>query len=141
MPCQSYDSSWDSHDSDRDKIRELKKQADMLARIACKALTELEDNKISDVLLLKDDEVRVWWAAHKEADRKERERVAELERRKRIKAEALARLSDEEKELLGLAPKAKPYTGRRTRTTPVISWQDDKGNIWMSHEDEDDEDK
>ena len=141
MPCQSYDSSWDSHDSDRDKIRELKKQADMLARIACKALTELEDNKIEDLLLLKDDEVRVWWAAHKEADRKERERVAELERRKRIKAEALARLSDEEKELLGLAPKAKTYNGRRTRATPVISWQDDKGNIWMSHEDEDDEDK
>ncbi len=90
MPCQSYDNSWDDG-SDARKIRELKKQADMLARIACKALTELEDNKISDVLLLKDDEVRVWWAAHKEADRKERERVAELERRKRVKAEALAR--------------------------------------------------
>lgn len=103
MPCQSYDSRWDDYDSDRDKIRELKKQADMLARIACKALQELEDNKISEVLLLKDDEVREWWAKHKEADRKERERVAELERRERVKKEALARLSAEEKELLGLA--------------------------------------
>lgn len=103
MPCQSYDSRWDDYDSDRDKIRELKKQADMLARIACKALQELEDNKISEVLLLRDDEVREWWAAHKEADRKAREAKAELERRERVKAEALARLSAEEKELLGLA--------------------------------------
>ena len=45
MPCQSYDSSWDSGDDDRRKIRELKKQADMLARIACKALNELENQQ------------------------------------------------------------------------------------------------
>ena len=106
MPCQSYDSSWDQHDSDRDKIRELKKQADMLARIACKALAELEANEIEDMLLLRDDEVRVWWKKHKEDDAREKARVAELERRKRIKAEALAKLSSEERELLGLAPKA-----------------------------------
>ena len=72
MPCQSYDSSWDNG-SDERKIRELKKQADMLARIACKALAELENNKIEDMLLLKDDEVRTWWAKHKEDDRKAKE--------------------------------------------------------------------
>jgi hypothetical protein len=42
MPCQSYDSSWDRADDDRQKIKELKKQADMLARIACKALSHKE---------------------------------------------------------------------------------------------------
>ena len=57
MPCQSYDDNWRSYDSDRDKVNELKKQADMLARIACKALDELEKNKIEDMLLLRDDEV------------------------------------------------------------------------------------
>jgi hypothetical protein len=30
MPCQSYDDNWRSYDSDRDKVKELKKQADML---------------------------------------------------------------------------------------------------------------
>ena len=60
MPCQSYDDSWDRASDDRDKIRELKKQADMLARIACKALAELENNEIEDLLLLKDEEVRTW---------------------------------------------------------------------------------
>jgi len=108
MPCQSYDSSWDRHDDDRDKIRELKKQADMLARIACKALSELEENKIEDMLLLRDDEVREWWQKHKEDDRKAREAREARERRAAKKSAALAKLSEEEKELLGLAkPKTK----------------------------------
>jgi hypothetical protein len=102
MPCQSYDSSWDRHDSDRDKIQELKKQADMLARIACKALAELEDNKIEDLLLLRDDEVRTWWMKHKEDDRKAKEAREAKERRAAIKKAALAKLSEEEQELLGL---------------------------------------
>ena len=103
MPCQSYDSRWEDHSDDRDKIRELKKQADMLARIACKALQELEDNKISDVLLLRDDEVRGWWAEHKEADRKAREAREAKERRAALKKSALSKLSEEEKEVLGIA--------------------------------------
>ena len=103
MPCQSYDDDWRSHDSDRDKIKELKKQADMLARIACKALQELEDNKIEDMILLRDDEVRTWWQKHKEDDRKAREAREARERRAAIKKAALSKLSEEEKEVLGIA--------------------------------------
>ena len=40
MPCQSYESNWAHSSSDSD-VRRLKKEADKLARIACKALTEL----------------------------------------------------------------------------------------------------
>lgn len=118
MPCQSYDSRWDDYDSNSDKIRELKKQADMLARIACKALQELEDNKISEVLLLKDDEVREWWAKHKEADRKAREAKAEQRRRAQVKKAALSKLSDEEKELLGL-DKAKAKAKAKSSGVPA----------------------
>ena len=107
MPCQSYDNSWDDG-SDARRIRELKKQADMLARIACKAMTELERNEIEDLLILKDDEVRTWWTKHKEDDAREQARLAEIERKARVKQEALDRLSDEEKEVLGLAPKKSP---------------------------------
>ena len=110
MPCQSYDSSWDNG-SDERKIRELKKQADMLARIACKALAELENNKIEDMLLLKDDEVRTWWAKHKEDDRKAREAREARERRASIKKAAMAKLSEEEKEVLGIT-KLKTKNGR-----------------------------
>jgi len=120
MPCMSYDNQWDSG-SDQRKIKELKKQCDMLARIACKALTELEKNEVEDLLLLQDDEVRNWWTAHKEADRKEQARLAEAERKQRIKQEALARLSDEEKELLGLAQpkKSKPKTASKASSSSV----------------------
>lgn len=108
MPCQSYDDNWRSYDDDRDKVKELKKQADMLARIACKALAELEDNKIEDMLLLRDDEVRQWWAKHKEDDRRAKEAREAKERRAAIKKAALAKLSEEEKELLGIVkPKTK----------------------------------
>lgn len=119
MPCQSYDSSWDSGDDDRRKIRELKKQADMLARIACKALNELEKNQIEDMLLLRDDEVRTWWKKHKEDDAREQARLAEVERKKRIKEEALAKLSTEERELLGLAPKVTQTKSRSKLPQPV----------------------
>lgn len=103
MPCRDYGS--DDWAPSSDEVRKLKERADKLARIACKAMTALEENGIEDFLLLKDDEVREWWQKHKEADRKEQARIAEIERRERVKAEALARLSDEEKELLGLARK------------------------------------
>jgi hypothetical protein len=137
MPCQSYDSSWDSGNDDRRKIRELKKQADMLARIACKALAELENNKIEDMLLLRDDEVRVWWKKHKEDDAREQARVAEAERKKRIKEEALAKLSSEERELLGLASAKPAVKSKRGPIVPAKKIAQD----WLLDEIYDDDEK
>lgn len=116
MPCRDYESdNWDYSSENR----KLKQQADKLARIACKAMQALEELEQEDFLLLKDDEVRQWWAQHKEADRKEKARVAEKERRERVKAEALARLSAEEKELLGLAPAKKSSKKKASSSSPV----------------------
>ena len=120
MPCQSYDNSWDDG-SDQRKIRELKKQVDKLARIACKALTELEKNEIEDLLLLQDDEVREWWKKHKEDDAREQARLAEVKRIARIRKEALSKLSSEEQELLGLAkPKTSSKRSRKIDDDEVI---------------------
>lgn len=105
MPCRDYESDSWGHADDSGRVGKLKEQADRLARMACAAMDELEANGIAEVLLLKNDELREWWTAHKEADRKEKARIAEKERKARVKQEALDRLSDEEKELLGLAPK------------------------------------
>ena len=58
MPCRDYGYE-DQARADR------KKRADMLARIACKAMTELEKHGNADFLLLQDDEVREWWTQHK----------------------------------------------------------------------------
>ena len=107
MPCMSYDTNW-ANDSSNREVRKLKAEADKLARIACKAMSALEEEGKADFLMLKDDELRAWWKKHKEDDAREQARIAEKERRERVKAEALASLSDEAKELLGLAkPKKK----------------------------------
>lgn len=99
MPCMSYDDRSDYSE------REWKRKTDMLARIACRALQALEDMGKEDFLLLQDDEVRTWWAAHKEADRKAREAAEAKRVRNEAKKRALAKLSDEEKVLLGLKKK------------------------------------
>lgn len=43
-----------------------------------------------------------WWARHKEEDRRRREREVEQARIKRRRAEALSRISEADKKLLGL---------------------------------------
>lgn len=119
MPCQSYESNWANDYSD-EKIKKLKAECDKLARIACAAMTELEKQGREDFLVLKNEEVGHWWAAHKEADRKERERIAEIERKEQVKKDALARLTDEEKELLGLKKSVKH------QNTQEYSWYDEE---------------
>jgi hypothetical protein len=105
MPCRDYES-----DNGYEMREHYKEQCDKLARIACAAMEELERQGKEDFLILKNEEVGHWWAAHKEADRKEKARLSEIERKERVKAEALARLTDEEKELLGLKkPAAKKH--------------------------------
>jgi len=97
----SYESNWASDSNDRD-IKRLKSEADKLARIACKAMTELVKSGHADFLVLKDDEVREWWDKHQEDDRKAQEAKAERARKAKIKKDALAKLSDEEKKILGI---------------------------------------
>ncbi len=113
MPCRDYES-----DNGYDIREHYKQQCDKLARIACAAMEELERQGKEDFLILKNEEVGQWWAAHKEADRKEKARIAEKERRERVKAEALARLTDEENELLGLK-KSSPKKHKKHESTQV----------------------
>lgn len=93
MPCRDYEVDYSSH---------YREQHDRLARIACKAMTALVKEGKADFLLLKDDEVREWWEKHLEADRKAKEEAAEKRRINKLKKEALAKLSDEEKKVLGI---------------------------------------
>jgi len=101
MPCRSYEDDW-AEKSNSEEVKKLKKQVDRLARIACKAMTTLEDLKQEDFVLLQDDEVREWWSAHKIADAKAAAAKAEKIRLARIKKEALSKLSDEERKVLGI---------------------------------------
>jgi hypothetical protein len=102
MPCRDYEDDHRVHDAYDSEIRALKKQNDRLARIACKAMTELEKDGHADFLLLEDDEVRTWWAKHKEADAKAKAEREETARLALVKKEALAKLSAEERKVLGV---------------------------------------
>lgn len=97
MPCRDYES-----DNGYLQREEYKQQCDRLARVACAVMEELVSQGREDFFVLKNPEVAEWWTAHVAADRKEKARVAEIERKEQVRSEALARLSDEEKELLGL---------------------------------------
>jgi hypothetical protein len=103
MPCRSYEDDYRTGSPTESwQYKELKANNDKLARIACKALTELSKDGHADFLLLKDDEVREWWVQHLEADRIEQEKQKEKRRIAKLKKDALAKLSDEEKKVLGI---------------------------------------
>jgi len=99
MPCMSYDDRPDYN------ARDWKNKTDKLARIACKAMTELVEQGKADFLILRDDEVREWWEAHQEADRKAREARERKAHEARVRKEALAKLTDEERKVLGIRNK------------------------------------
>ena len=117
MPC--YDGGRDdySNNSNNWEVKKLQERADLLARVACRALTELEDNGIADMLLLRDDETRDFWVKHKEFDAKRKAEEAEKRRKARLKKEALAKLTPEEQEALGI--KVKKPVSRPARSTPA----------------------
>ena len=103
MPCRSYEDDYRSGEpTDSWQYKELKANNDKLARIACKAMTELVKSGYADFLVLKDDEVRDWWEKHQEADRKAREKEERKKQVAKTRREALKKLSDEEKIALGL---------------------------------------
>ena len=97
MPCMSYDDDPGYND------RQWKQKTDMLARIACKAMDQLENTTHGQFEeLMQDEEVRTWWTAHKEADAKARLAREERARVHKLRNEALAKLTPEEKKILGV---------------------------------------
>lgn len=82
--------------------RSLKKQCDRLANFAYLAMDALEKNNIEDFVLLKNDDLRAWWKNHKEFMAEEvADKLARL-RRYELKQQALAKLTAEEREALGI---------------------------------------
>lgn len=110
MPCMSYEDNW-ARGSSNNQNNLLLMNNDKLARIACKALTALENGIPLDEVL-KDKETATWWKAHKKADEKaakEREKVEAKEKALKLaKAEAMAKLTPEELDALGLSKKIRP---------------------------------
>lgn len=83
-------------------VRTLKKQCDRLANFAYLAMDTLEKNSIEDFVLLKNDDLRAWWKSHKEFMAQEAADKAERLRRYELKQRALAKLTEEERDALGI---------------------------------------
>lgn len=83
----------------------LKKKCDQLAGIAHIALQTLEDNGMADFVILKHDDIRDWWTERKLEIQRQQELAEAKARRAELRARALSRLTDEEKEALGLKKK------------------------------------
>lgn len=111
MPCIDYESDdWGRGGISPSDYKRLKNQADLLARIACKAMYALEnDIPLND--LMEDTEIAKWWPAHKKADaarqKKEAEEKAKKAEEGRLRKEALAKLTPEEIEAFGLNKKSR----------------------------------
>ena len=90
---------------DSDSAYSLKKKCDQLAGIAHIALQTLEDNDIADFVLLKHDDIRDWWKERKLEVQRQQEATEARARRAELRLRALARLTEEEKEALGLRKK------------------------------------
>jgi hypothetical protein len=101
MPCRDYGSDYVSP-TDTWQFRELKDRADMLARIACKAMDELVKQGKADFLILRDEEVAEWYKKHQEEDRKAREKEERKQQRAKLRRQALRKLTEEEKIALGV---------------------------------------
>jgi hypothetical protein len=107
MPCRDYGS--DDYYPNQSTVFLLKKKVDSLARIACKAMYELEKSPTALKSVLSDSEVSDWWKVHKEEDRKER--LAQLKRELKaketeaLKKKAYAKLTEEERIAFGLIKK------------------------------------
>lgn len=112
MPCRDYGS--DDYSFERSLARRanetlFKERADMLARIACKAMYELEKDPAKFDSLMKDEELNKWWTVHREQDRKNQLARMKEELKKKeqseLKKRAYAKLTEEERQVLGLTKK------------------------------------
>lgn len=101
MPCMSYEPDFLPNDTNKD-LR------DKLARIACKAMTELERIDPTNKLF-SDKEAGPWFTQHKIDDAKakeaERGRRDKARKAKEARALALSKLTEEDKKALGLSGK------------------------------------
>lgn len=82
-----------------DKVHEL-------TALLCKTLSDMIDSEIEYYIYegrsKQSRALADWWEDHQEVDRQREEREAQLKERDKLKMKALSKLSDEEKEVLGL---------------------------------------
>lgn len=80
----------------------LKKQCDRLSGMLHITMQALVDSGKEDFVLLQNDDLRTWWVERLAYMRKKEEAAIAKQRKSEIRAQVLARLTDEEKVALGI---------------------------------------
>jgi NACalpha-BTF3-like transcription factor len=108
MPCRDYESDRSSAIPWEVRVEQMQKKMDRLARIACRAMEALEKVAPTDEVFYIEEQSE-WWTAHKIADAKamydQREIDIDAWIRQEVAAKkqaAMARISKEDRKLLGL---------------------------------------
>jgi hypothetical protein len=96
MPCNDYGYSIEhTHAQTKDRLNKL-------TLVACKALEDLERLYGNDLRLQIGNEAADWWETHKAADARAMEKNRQIEEDRRKRGEAIAKLTLEERTLLGI---------------------------------------
>ena len=118
MPCRDYYSEGEELRMEQQATAKLKKQNDKLTRMLCAITTTIEEEgELFHFLTLTnwkesgvtEDEYREWWRRHKiedakrkEREREDRERMLDEMVKEQKRKDALEKLTDEERKLLGV---------------------------------------
>ncbi len=85
----------------------MDRKAKQFEDFAKEAMHELAKAGIADFVLLKNDKLRTWWQQVLKEELAEQVKKDAIAHKKQLKEQALSKLSDEEKEALGLTKKEK----------------------------------
>lgn len=101
MPCRS-ETPEETIYMQRNDIKKLREDHDKVTRMLCTLCSVLEERYRTVWNNVVSYELRDWWTAHQEVDKKRRAAEAFAKHQTDVKKRALAKLSDEELAALGL---------------------------------------
>lgn len=102
MPCPGDATMGRWSGSDKE-LRVNKKEFDLVTRLLCSLCRFLEKLGMAKTITeIENGELETWWQAHKKMDAEREAKETEWENNKRLRLKALAKLTDEDKKVLGL---------------------------------------
>lgn len=105
-------SEWSVNPYNEDDLEDNRVEDEWMGRqdrqfesFAKEAMRELVNAGLADFVLLKNDKLRKWWSSVVKKELEEQIKREAIENKRKLKEQALSKLSDEEKEALGLTKK------------------------------------
>ena len=101
------DSAKATEEDEEDELTPVTSEDRLFESFAKEAMRGLVEHGIADFVLLKNDKLRAWWQRVVKQEQIAQAKREAAAHKKMLKEQALAKLSDEEKEALGLTRKKK----------------------------------